>query len=67
MPADIPAKPIVTIPLLIKNGALVPDHYLGDIQFRIPGKDEPLKIPLEINVRDGLPPNRVSTQPGVQC
>jgi hypothetical protein len=52
-PAQIPAKPIITLPFKIKNGKLAADHYLGDIQLRIPGKDDPLKIPLEINVSNG--------------
>jgi hypothetical protein len=45
--------PIVTIPFKIISGALTPDHYVGDVQLRIPGKDEPLKIPLELNVKMG--------------
>ncbi|MGB7846364.1 MAG: hypothetical protein WBL63_12170 [Candidatus Acidiferrum sp.] len=53
VPAEIPPKPIVTLSLQIKNGQLPADHYLGDIQLRVPGKDEPLKIPLEINVKNG--------------
>src|SRR5579863_4413239 len=47
---EIAPNPIVTIPFRIKNGTLAPDHYVGDIQLRLPAKDDPLKIPLEINV-----------------
>lgn len=50
-PIKIPTDPIVSIPFTLATGDLVPDHYVGDIQLRIPGKDEPLKIPLELNVR----------------
>ncbi len=46
-------NPIVTIPLAVNSGDLTPDHYVGDVQLRIPGKDEPLKIPLELNVKTG--------------
>ena len=53
IPAPIPPKPIVILPFHVKNGSLSPDHYVGDIQLRIPGKDEPLKIPIEINVSTG--------------
>ncbi len=48
---DIPPEPIVNIPFQIERGDLVPDHYVGDFQLRIPEKGDPLKIPLEINVR----------------
>jgi hypothetical protein len=47
---DIPPDPIVNIPFQIERGDLVPDHYVGDFQLRIPEKADPLKIPLEINV-----------------
>jgi hypothetical protein len=53
LPMTVPPKPIVTIPLHISSGELVPDHYVGDVQLRIPAKDEPLKIPLELNVKTG--------------
>jgi hypothetical protein len=50
---QIPPSPIVTIPLTVRSGDLTPDHYVGDVQLHIPAKDEPLKIPLELNVKTG--------------
>jgi hypothetical protein len=53
VPRAIDSKPIVTINLKVSRQELTPDHYVGDVEVRIPGKDEPLKIPLEVNVRTG--------------
>jgi hypothetical protein len=53
LPEAIPALPIVTIPLTVKGDVLSPDHYAGDIQLRIPGKEDPLKIPMDLNVKSG--------------
>jgi hypothetical protein len=49
---EIPAKPIITVPLTLNSETLAPDRYTGDLQLRLPGKDDPVKIPLELNVRD---------------
>jgi hypothetical protein len=49
----LPSTPIINIPFAVASGDLIPDHYVGDVQLRIPGKEEPIKIPLELNVRTG--------------
>lgn len=53
LPVTVPSKPIATIPLTIASTKLTPDHYVGDIQLRVPGQDLPLKLPLEVNVKAG--------------
>ena len=52
-PIQVPASPIAKIPLAVASGNVAADHYLGDMQIVIPGQDAPLKIPLEVNVKDG--------------
>jgi hypothetical protein len=53
LPTPFPSTPIVDIPFTVASGDLMPDHYVGDVQLRIAGKDDPIKIPLELNVRTG--------------
>jgi hypothetical protein len=52
-PIQITASPIAKIPLTVASGEVAADHYLGDMQIVIPGQEAPLKIPLEVNVKDG--------------
>jgi hypothetical protein len=53
LPTEFPSTPIINIPFTVASGDLTPDHYVGDVQLRIPGKDDPIKIPLELNVSTG--------------
>ena len=51
---SIPVAALVTLPLRMNAVSLAPDHYSGDIQYRVAGRETPLlKIPLEVNVRSG--------------
>ncbi len=52
-PVKVPSAPVYTLPIAIQDVKLSPDHYVGDVQIRLPGQDAPLKIPLEVNVRAG--------------
>lgn len=50
---DVTVAPVYSLPIEIMAGHPPPDHYIGDIQLRFAGQDAPLKIPLEVNVREG--------------
>ena len=52
-PIDVKAIPIVSVAFQVASGVLAPDHYTGEFRLRIPGKAEMLKIPLQLDVRDG--------------
>jgi hypothetical protein len=54
LPSDQQAKPVISFPFTISRGDLQPDHYMGDVQIRIPAADSAFKIPLELNVRSAL-------------
>jgi hypothetical protein len=51
-PVQVPVQPVYTLPIVIQNSKLLPDHYVGDVQLKV-ATDALLKIPLEVNVRTG--------------
>jgi hypothetical protein len=51
-PVQVPVQPVYTLPIVIQNSKLLPDHYVGDVQLKV-ATDVLLKIPLEVNVRTG--------------
>ena len=52
-PMKVPVQPVYTLPIQIRQGHLLPDHYIGDVQLRLAADEPPMKIPLEVNVRTG--------------
>jgi hypothetical protein len=52
-PVKVAVEPIVEIKASLSHTLPAPDRYVGDIQFKLPRKDAPLKIPLEVDVRSG--------------
>jgi hypothetical protein len=53
LPMETGDNPITKIPLATASEQVASDHYVGDLQIRIPGQETPLKVPLEVNVKDG--------------
>lgn len=53
-PVTVPTDAVYTLPISIQQEVKpAPDHYVGDVQLRLPAQDAPIKIPLEVNVRTG--------------
>jgi hypothetical protein len=52
-PHTLAAGHISALPLTIYRSKIPPDHYTGSIYLRLDGRDERLKIPVDLNVRVG--------------
>jgi hypothetical protein len=50
----LPADGIVTIPVKIDRRQLPPDHYTGNVYLTLAGSPDRVKLPLDMNVRDGV-------------
>ncbi len=52
-PVTLPPQQSTPLTITIQSDMLVPDHYVGTIQYQIEGSTDNISIPLDISVRYG--------------